>query len=255
MTDKPHAIRLLLVILVLLLATPAWAVPLTGFLEGTAANGWQGAFAVQLTDGTVVTGTDQMTGVFTSFPTLPLTTTGCSVSPGCVLVTNLATSTSFTMSGVDLGLDGTASLGSLGSVSWGSQILRVLPGDPSPPVAVLGQVNGILGGTTLASPPSAFAFNGTLTETFVSVVGGQALNSVRLDFADGIAPPTLGTLLEQAVTPQGTLGFPVFIDNGVPVALGTPLAAIPEPSSLLLLALSVAGVMVWRWKQRDEVTV
>src|SRR5215472_13484872 len=237
MTDKPHAIRLLLVILVLLLATPAWAVPLTGFLEGTAANGWQGAFAVQLTDGTVVTGTDQMTGVFTSFPTLPLTTTGCTVSPGsCLLVTNLVTSTSFTMSGVSLDLNGTASLGSLGSVSWGAQLLLLLPGDPSPPVAVLGQVNGILGGTTLTSPPSAFAFNGTLTETFMSVAGGQALSSVRLDFADGIAPPTSRTLFD------GT----VFIDNGVPVALGTPLAAIPEPSSLLLVACGLAVVAAWR---------
>src|SRR5215472_19373316 len=102
MTDKPHAIRLLLVILVLLLATPAWAVPLTGFLEGTAANGWQGAFAVQLTDGTIVTGTDQMTGVFTGFPMLPLVTTGCSVSSSCVSVTNVNTSTTFTMNGVIL---------------------------------------------------------------------------------------------------------------------------------------------------------
>jgi hypothetical protein len=241
MQHKPHAIRLLLVILVLLLTTPAWAVPLTGFLEGTADNGWQGAFAVQLMDGTVMTGVDQMT-LLGSVSSLPLTTVGCTVSPSCVAVNNLTTSTVFTMSGVILNLAGTATVESLGTVSWGAQPFWVLPGDPSPTAAVLADVNGTLGGTTLTSPPSAFAFNGTLTSTFISVAGGQALSSLRLDFTDGIPPPTSRTLL------QG----PVFIDNGVPVALGTPLTtapvSVPEPSSVLLLSLSIAGLIGWQWK-------
>jgi len=227
--------------LVLLPTTSAWALPLTGFLEGTAANNWQGAFAVQLTDGTIVTGTDQMTGVFTGFPTLPLVTTGCSVSSSCVSVTNVNTSTTFTMNGVILFLTGTASLGSLGSLSFGSQSVWLLPGDPSPTVAVLAQATGTLGSDTLTSPPSAFAFNGTLTETFVSVAGGQALSSVRLDFADGTSPPTPQTLL------QGN----VFIDEGVPVALGTPLG-VPEPSTLLLLGLGIVGLLglTRKWQSR-----
>ena len=199
--------------IVLLLSTPAWAVPLTGFLEGSADTGWQGAFAVQLTDGTVVTGMDKMT-LLASFSSLPLTTVECSVSPSCVAVTNLNTSTVFTMSGVILNLAGTATLGSLGTVSWGAQPLWVLPGDPSPTVAVLADLTGTLGGTTLTGPSSAFAFNATLTASFISVAGGQALSSIRLDFTDGTPPPTSRTLM------QG----PVFIDNGVAVALGTPLA-------------------------------
>ena len=74
--------------IVLLLTTSAWAVPLTGFLEGTAASVWQGAFAVQLTDGTVVTGVGQMT-LLSNFSSLPLVTTGCTVSASCTAVTNL----------------------------------------------------------------------------------------------------------------------------------------------------------------------
>lgn len=233
MQHKPHA--LLLVILVLLFTTSAWAVPLTGFLEGTASNGWQGAFAVQLTDGSVVTGVDQMTGIFTNFPLLPLTTTGCT---GCQTITNLITSTTFTMSGVILNLAGTATLESLGSVSWGAQPFRVLPGDPSPTAAVLAIASGTLGGTTLTPSSFSFGFNSTLTASFVSVVGGQTLSSLRLDFTDGTAPPTSRTLFD------GT----VFINNGVPVALGTPLA-VPEPSPVLLLSLSMATLFWWHWKR------
>lgn len=232
---KPHAIRLLLVILVLLLTTPAWAVPVTGFLEGSADTGWQGAYAVQLMDGTVMTGVDQMT-LLGSFSSLPLTTVGCTVSPSCVAVNNLTTSTVFTMSGVILNLAGTATVGSLGTVSWAAQPFWVLPGDPSPTAAVLADVHGTLGGTTLTSPSSAFAFNGTLTSTFISVAGGQALSSLRLDFTDGIPPPTSRTLLQR----------PVFIDNGVPVALGTPLA-VPLSSTVLPMSLGMAGLLWWHW--------
>ena len=227
---------------VLLLATPAWAVPLTGFLEGTAANGWQGNYAVQLTDGTVVTGVDQMT-LLGNFSSVPLTTEGCTVSPSCVAVTNVATSTEFTMSVAVLNLTGTATLGSLGPVSWGVQPFWVLPGDPAPTAAVLATASGTLGGTTLTPSTFSFGFNSTLTTTFTSVAGGQALRSLRLDFIDGTAPPTSRMLL------QG----PVFIDNGVPIALGTPLpgapASVPESSSVLLLAVALAGLEWWRRKQ------
>jgi len=236
MTCKSAVISLL-VILALLLTTSAWAVPITGFLEATADTGWQGAFAVQLTDGTVTTGTSQ-TSFLGSFPTLPLTTTGCTVSIGCVPVTNVTTGAEFTMSGVILNLTGSATLGTFGNLSWGVQPLWLLPGDPSPTVAALANVNGILGGTTLTGPSSAFAFNGTLTGAFSSVAGGQVLNAIRLDFADGTSPPTSRTFL------QGN----VFIDNGVPVALGTPLS-VPEPSSSVLLGLSFTGILLWRLRQ------
>jgi hypothetical protein len=46
LSHSPSAIRLVLVILLFLPLTPsASAMPLTGFIEGTAANGWQGSFA------------------------------------------------------------------------------------------------------------------------------------------------------------------------------------------------------------------
>lgn len=226
MTHQPRAIQLLLVILVLLVTTPTWATPLTGFIEGTAANGWQGAFAVQLTDGTVVTGVDQISGFPDhGFQSLPLVTEGCTVSSSCSAVTNLTTGTVVTMTFLGLGLEGTANLGSLGTVSWSPQILRVLPGDPSPTAAVLAIASGTLGGTTLTPSTFSFGFNSTLTASFLSTAGGQALSSLRLDFISGTAPPTSRTLFD------GT----VFIDNGVPVALGTPLT-VPIPSSLPLFA-------------------
>jgi hypothetical protein len=240
---KLQAIRLVLVILVLLLTTPAWAVPLTGFLEGTAANGWQGGFAVQLTDGAVVTGVDQMSSFLNSFSSLPLTTTGCT---NCTTVTNLTTSTQFTMSGVILNLVGSATLGSLGTVSWGAQPFWVLPGDPASTAAVLANTSGTLGGTTLTPSTFSFGFNSTLTASFNSVTEGQALRSLRLDFTDGTAPPTSRTLLAGNV----------FIDNGVPVALGTPLTGtvvpVPEPSTFPLLVVGLAGLLGWQWKQRGR---
>lgn len=135
-------------------------------------------------------------------------------------------------------MGGTATLGSLGTLTWGAQPLWVLPGDPSPTVAVLTQVRGTLGGTNLTTPPSPFAFNGTLTAMFNSVPGGQALSSVRIDFSDGTQPPRSNTLR------QGN----AFFDIGVPVALGTPLA-VPEPSAVLLLGLGIAGILGLHWKQ------
>lgn len=238
---RPHVIRLLLIVLLFLLTTPAWAVPIIGYLEGSAGNGWRGDYAVQLTDGTIKTGMDQMT-LGNSFSSLPLVTTGCTISPSCVTVTNLITSTNFTMSVAVLFPGGTATLGSLGSVSFGTQPVWVLPGNPSPTAAVLAAVNGTLGSATLTSPPSAFGFNGTLTSTFVSVAGGQALRSLRLDFTDGIPPPKSRALL------QGN----VFINNGVPVALGTPLGSVPIPSSFLFLLFGLGLVVLtaWQWKRQ-----
>ena len=83
----------------------------------------------------------------------------------------------------------------------------------------------------------SFGFNSTLTSSFTSVQGGQALCSLRLDFTDGIAPPTSRNLL----------AGPVFINNGVPVALGTPVAvtSIPEPSTLVSFCVAMAGLVLW----------
>ena len=240
MQRRLHSIQLLLVVLALLMTTPAWALPLTGFLEASADTGWQGAFAVRLTDGTVVNGLDQVT-LGSDFSSLPLVTSGCIVSPSCVAVTNFTTSTDFTMSVAVLFPDGTATLGSLGTLSWGTQPVWLLPGDPSPTVAVLAIANGTLGGTILTSSSFSFGFNSTLTASFISVAGGQALSSVRLDFTDGTPPPRSQTL--------GLLGQCCLIDNGVPVALGTPLA-VPEPPAVLLLSLGMAGLLGWQWKRQ-----
>lgn len=231
-TTHPFA-RWLPVLFALLLPAPAWAMPLTGFIEGTAAEGWQGAYAVQLLDGTVVTGTDQMS-LLGGFSSLPLSTMGCSVSPSCVSVTNLSTATGFTMSVLVLNLTGTASLGSLGTVSWGAQPFWLLPGEPSPTAAVLATTSGTLDGTILAPSTFSFGFNSTLTAAFNSVTDGQALSALRLDFTDGMTPPTSRTLL------QGS----VFIDNGIPVTSPASLTAvsIPEPSSLLFFGLALMAV-------------
>ncbi|HMS86082.1 MAG TPA: PEP-CTERM sorting domain-containing protein [Nitrospira sp.] len=219
------------------LSVPASALSLTGYIEGTAANGWQGTYAVQLPVGMVTTGTGQVS-LLSTFSSIPLVTKGCAVSPSCVSVTNVATSDSFTMTNLTLHMGGTATLGSLGTLSWAAQPLWVLPGNPSQTVAVLTQVSGTLAGTNLTGPPSPFDFNGTLTARFNSVTGGQALNSVRIDFSDGTPPLRSNTLR------QGN----AFFDIGVPIALGTPLA-VPEPSALLLLGLSIAGVLGLHWKQ------
>jgi hypothetical protein len=232
---------LLAMFVLLLMATPASAVPITGFLEGTAQNGWQGAYAVQLSDGTVVNGAQQMVGGFTTLPTLPLTTSGCELGSGnCTLVSDVKTSTSFTMSFLGLALNGSATLGSLGTVSWSPQIVRVLPGDPSPTAAVL----GITSGLGLKPSTFSFGFNSTLTTFYSAVNGGQVLSGLRLDFTDGIAPPTSGRYLEQLST-----GTRLLMNNGVPVALGTPLSAqsVPVPSTGPLIALSLAGLVGWHW--------
>jgi hypothetical protein len=241
-------IRFSFVLLLLLTATPSWAVPLTGYLEATAANGWQGDFAVRLSDGTTVNGVEQVAGGFTTIPTLPLTTTGCVFGSSCVLVTNVSTSTTVTMSFLGLALSGSATLGSLGTVAWSPQIVRVLPGDPSPTAAVLANTSGTLGGTTLTPSTFSFGFNSTLTTFFSATNGGQILSGLRLDFTDGTAPPTSRTLLEQGPTLDGTPGFPVLINNGVPVALGTPLTAVPEPSSVVLLACGLVLLARWRFR-------
>src|SRR5687768_15936867 len=92
-TAHQSCVMLLLAMFVLLLTSPVLAVPITGFLEGTAQNGWQGSFAVQLGDGTTVSGVQHMVGGFTSLSTLPLITTGCVFGPSCGLVTDVTTST------------------------------------------------------------------------------------------------------------------------------------------------------------------
>jgi MYXO-CTERM domain-containing protein len=220
---------------VLLLAVQSWAVPVTGFLEGTAETGWQGQYAVRLLDGTVRTGVDQMT-ILSNFSLLPLTNVGCTVSPSCVAVTNVTTSVTSTMSPLVLNIPGTANLGSLGTVSWEAQGVWLLPGNPSPTAAVLANVHGTLGGTTLTPSSFAFGFNGTLTSTFVPVTGGQALQSLRLDFTDGSPPPTSRTLQ------QGS----IFINNGIPVSLGTPLrsegSSVPVPAMLWPTIFGMIGL-------------
>src|SRR5687767_7110477 len=106
-TAHQSCVMSLIAMFVLLnMATPASAVPITGFLEGTAQNGWQGAYTVQLSDGTTVSGVQQMVGGFTSLSTLPLVTTGCVFGPSCGLVTDVTTSTTVTMSNLFLGLNG-----------------------------------------------------------------------------------------------------------------------------------------------------
>jgi len=143
---------LLLVLLVVFHTTSAWAVPIMGYLEGTAANGWQGAYGVQLADGTVVTGVSQISGFPDhGFQSLPLTIEGCTTgTSGCKTIQNLITSTSLTMSNLHvLNPAASATLGSLGSLSWGAQGIWLLPGDPAPTAAVLAIANGTLGGTTL----------------------------------------------------------------------------------------------------------
>jgi hypothetical protein len=239
---------LLAMFLLLLTATPALAVPVTGFLEGTAANGWQGTYAVQLSDGTTVSGVQQVVGGFTSLSTLPLVTTGCVFGPSCGLVTDVTTSTTVTMSNLFLGLNGSTTLGNLGTVSWSPQIVRLLPGSPSPTAAVL----GITSGMGLQPSTFSFGFNSTLTTFYSAVNGGQMLSGLRLDFRDGIAPPTSGTLRDQAPRPDGTPGASLFVNNGVPVALGTPLSAqsVPVPSTGPLMALSLAGLVGWHWLRR-----
>jgi hypothetical protein len=229
---------LLFVLLVLFHTTSAWAVPIMGYLEGTAANGWQGAYGVQLADGTVVTGVNQISGFPDhGFQSLPLVTSPCSAPANCVTVTNLTTSTDFTMSTLVLGLQGSSTLGTLGTVSWGAQSFWMLPGDPSPTAAVLATTRGTLGGTTLRPSTFSFGFNSTLTASFVSVTGGQALSSLRLDFTDGTAPPIARTLISGCC----------LMNSGIPVALGTPLSAnsVPLPSSLLPMTLGLAGLFWW----------
>jgi hypothetical protein len=249
MTAYQSGVMLLLAILLLLLATPASAVPTTGFLEGTAANGWQGAYAVQLSDGTVVNGAQQMIGGFTTLPTLPLTSSGCELGSGnCTLVSDVKTSTSFTMSFQGLALNGSATLGSLGTVSWSPQIVRLLPGDPSPTAAVLASTSGL----GLKPSTFSFGFNSTLTTFYSAVNGGQVLSGLRLDFTDGIEPPTSGRYLEQLSTSTRLL-----INNGIPVSLGTPLSAqsVPVPSTGPLMALSLVGLLAWHWRHMKTVLV
>ncbi len=107
MPHKPQ-IPIVLFLLVLLLSGSAWGVPITGFLEGTAANGWRGSFGLQLADGTIVTGVNQITGLLNTFQSLPLVTSPCTASVKCSTVTNLLTSSDFTMSSQLLDLSGSA---------------------------------------------------------------------------------------------------------------------------------------------------
>jgi hypothetical protein len=247
-TAHQSCVMSLLVMFVLFLTSPASAVPITGFLEGTAQNGWQGAYAVQLSDGTTVSGVHQMLGGFTTLSTLPLVATGCVFGPGCGLVTDVTTSTTVTMSNLFLGLNGSTTLGSLGTVSWSPQIVRLLPGSPSPTAAVL----GITSGLGLQPSTFSFGFNSTLTTFYSAVNGAQILSGLRLDFKDGIAPPTSGTLRDQAPRPDGTPGASLFVNNGVPVALGTPLSAqsVPVPSTWPLMAFPLTGLVGWHLLRR-----
>jgi hypothetical protein len=59
---------LLAMFVLLLTATPTSAVPITGFLEGTAENGWQGAYAVQLMTGQQSADSNRWSGGLRAFP-------------------------------------------------------------------------------------------------------------------------------------------------------------------------------------------
>lgn len=197
------------------------AAPLVGYVEATSANGWAGSYAVLSPDGNLTTGVTS-TILPVNFDTLPLST-------------------------VILNISGDATLGSLGSISWGAQPVYALPGSPSPVAAVLASVHGTLAGTMLM--PSTFVFNGTLTSTFALTDTGQALQSLRLDFADGVAPPVSNALLVGNT----------YINNGVPVAFGTPInmpapVSVPEAPTLWLLTVGLAGVILWKMCQLWRLT-
>ena len=203
--------------LMLLLPLPVLALPFHGYIEGTAANHWAGMYAVQLTDGSVLSGQGQMAPMFDGV-VLPV-------------VQNLNQP-------AIIFADGSATLGNLGSLSWGTQPLWILPGDPSPDVAVLAIASGTISDTTLSESTMSFGFNSTLTAFFHSVLGGQILEAVRVDFSDGQVQP-FNPILHDG---------PVFIDVGVPVALGTSLTTktVSVPGTLLLFGVGMIGLAAWR---------
>lgn len=237
---------LILILTGLLLSTgTAWAFPVTGFFEARAVDGWGGVYAVQLSDGSVRNGAMTMTtGV--GYDPVPLVTTGCVLSTHCLRANG------DTQTYLSLSLTGGATLADLGDVTWRTQPLRVMAGDPSPAVAVLGDLNGWLGADTLGSSYQDFTFNSTFTGIFEAVPGGQILSGIRVDFSTGNAPPVSRTFRDQ-------YGW---FNIGVPVALGTGLTAtdlpavrsldpkpIPEPSTLLLLSISLLGLFGVAWRR------
>jgi hypothetical protein len=156
----------------------------------------------------------------------------------CGLVTDVTTSTTVTMSNLFLGLNGSTTLGNLGTVSWSPQIVRLLPGSPSPTAAVL----GITSGLGLQPSTFSFGFNSTLTTFYRTDPEWVASRLQRSDCtADRRNAPRSST------RPDGTPGASLFVNNGVTVALGTPLSAqsVPLPSTGPLMARSLAGLVAW----------
>jgi len=196
--------RWVLVLMLLVCASPVRA-ELSGYFEATAANGWEGPFVVKLPEGSMVSGTAQVFLTYgANYNQLPLVTTGCVVGSGCTEWNDT------TQTVLVINPRGSATLGTVGTMEWRTQGTQLMAGDPSQPVAVLGDIFGTVSGQTITGDIYDFDFNCTLSTTFVSVPGGQALYSIRFDFNDTIPPPM------QQLYWDGT----VWMNVGVPVPLG-----------------------------------
>lgn len=200
--------------LFLLIVCSPVSAEVSGYFEATADNNWQGAFVLHTPDGGVVAGVAQVALEYGGgFPLLPLVTTGCVVSTSCSEWNDT------TMTFLSINLRGSAVLGTVGAVEWRTQGPRLIAGDPSPPVAVLGDVIGTISGYPFTGSYQDFLFNTTMSTTFVSVLGGQALHSIRFDFSDTVPPPWQKAYWDGHV----------WVDIGFPVPLGSDPYVAPAP--------------------------